>query len=353
MLEVEPIRTLYLLTYYLLTCLLSLSLSLSLSLAPYHYNSEMVPFIQVIGDVVLPLIAFKHSEEIRAVSVSIVPKMLIALTEGTQYCETEAEAGRLAALASALLAQAFPMLLSAVQQEETVDVLGMTIEAIAGTTRACDEARKMGIPLIFPAHFVQPSAAALAKVLSAAIQRRADCVLEHTRRRGGGAGGAGGGAADAAAVAAAEAMRSMSMAELGEAIQTEEQIFESVVETNSALARTLGAAYGAAFTQHIQPLSLALLKVEGASGGPLVQSVGVCVAIDIIEFCQPFAAALVPIYSATIFAAAESADSQLRQAASYGIGVIAQQCPALDAQPGGECVGFSSTLSSFHSSLTY
>jgi len=32
MLEVEPIRTLYLLTYYLLTCLLSLSLSLSLSL---------------------------------------------------------------------------------------------------------------------------------------------------------------------------------------------------------------------------------------------------------------------------------------------------------------------------------
>ena len=207
-------------------------------------GAALVPYIAPIIDVVLPLIEFEHSEEVRAVSVSIVPKMLIALCEGSQQCASEAEASGLAAAATALLSSSFPLLLRAVQQEDTVDVLGMTIEAIAGSTRACDEARGAGIALHFPPQFVTPAAEVLAKVLRGALARRAAAVLERSRRRG--SGGSGSGSAGAGAVlavdeGAAAALLTMGMNEIEEAIRVEEQIFESVVESNSALARTLGA----------------------------------------------------------------------------------------------------------------
>ena len=161
--------------------------------------------------------------------------MLIALCEGSQQCASEAEAGGLAAAATALLSSSFPLLLRAVQQEDTVDVLGMTIEAIAGSTRACDEARGAGIALHFPPQCVTPAAEVLAKVLRGALARRAAAVLEQSRRRGS-AGGV-----LAVDESAAAALLTMGMNEIEEAIRVEEQIFESVVESNSALARTLGA----------------------------------------------------------------------------------------------------------------
>ena len=66
------------------------------------------------------------------------------------------------------------------------------------------------------------------------------------------------------------------------------------------------------------------MQTAPPTGGALVQSVGLCLVIDVLEFTQPFAnAALMPTWRDAVCAAASSPDAQLRQASSYGVGVLA------------------------------
>jgi hypothetical protein len=91
------------------------------------------------------------------------------------------------------------------------------------------------------------------------------------------------------------------------------------------------------------------MQTAPPTGGALVQSVGLCLVIDaleftqvrssfllfalffcllnysfVCEFTQPFAnAALMPKWRDAVCAAASSPDAQLRQASSYGVGVLA------------------------------
>jgi len=255
----------------------------------------MLPYLEQIGQITLPLLKFYLNEEVRTSAVGIAP-MLVKAAQAAL-----AAGARDAAWAAALLAAVWAPLLEALEQEPDAEVTVAMLVAASETVEAAGGAA-LGAP----------ACAALVAELCKQMSE------SEGRRR------------EQAETAAAE---EMDEEEREAAEELEEQLVDGVHLCCGALLKALRRD-ALPLLQPLMPQVVGLLR----SPSPALRKYAIFVFDDVLEQCgggdsQP----LLPYFDAffpAALAGCADGDAELRQAAAFGVGLASQRCADLFSDAG-------------------
>eukprot|EP00949_MAST-11_sp_MAST-11-sp1_P002975 g2975.t1 len=281
--------------------------------AIFEYVDElehhMLPFLDDIAKVVLPLVTDKFSPSVREVSVLVLPKLLHAAACGLR------DGGGNAAATQNLLETAMAPILTQLQKEVNREVLLSVAEAASMMMRVCYESGGMDEytcslrPAVckVPPKLAQACTHVFAESAKQSAARRVEKINEARQKQ----------------------LDAEDMELLEEELEEEDELLTNMVDSIGFLLKQHGPDFLPLFNQHVAPVFTNLLHPAADDD---LKFAAICVFDDVMEFCGESAAPHLGTCAATMLAAVTSPNANLRRAAAYGVRVMAAKFPAAFAQ---------------------
>ena len=250
-------------------------------------GAGLLPHLERITAIMVPLLKFYFSEDVRHAAVSIVPSLIKA---GTKVVEQNK---RDAAWLRSLVTAVWTPLLEALHREPDPELACAMLLSLA-------EAAEAGAALLSPDQMA---------ALSAELCHQLQESSERSAAR--------------AARAAGEEFDDEEREMLADENGAEDELIDAVQECISSLLKAFHAAY-LPYLQALVPAVMAL----AASPSSVLRRIAVCIFDDVIEYASETGATAshFDAFFPFLLAGAADAHDDLRQAAVYGLGVCAQHC---------------------------
>ena len=249
-----------------------------------------LPYLEQTAGIMIPLLKFYLSEEVRCAAASLMPSLVKA---GRASVDKGLKDGQ---WLSSLVAAVWDELLSALHKEPDSEVACTQLVSVAATAEAAGT-------LLTPAQMSSLTDELLAQ-LGKSASRTAKFV---DRTRG-------------------EEYDEEERELLADEAAAEDDLVDQVQECVASLLRAFGAAY-LPFLQRLAPAILPMLQAPSATQ----RRIAVCIFDDVMEFASDASGASGPyfdaFYPAVLAGAQDMVHHDLRQACAYGLGVCAQHCP--------------------------
>ena len=249
-----------------------------------------LPYLERTAGIMIPLLKFYLSEEVRSAAVAIMPSLVKA---GRAAVDKQLRDG---AWLASLVTAVWTPLLAALNKEPDSDVAAAMLVAVAATAEGAGT-------LLTPEQM-----GALTDELLAQLGKSAQRTTEFVERTRG------------------EEYDEEERELLAEEAAAEDELVDQVQECVASLLR----AFGAAYLPYLQRLAPAILPMLGAPSATQ-RRIAVCIFDDVMEFASDASGASGPyfdaFYPAVLAGAGDGVHHDLRQACAYGLGVCAQHCP--------------------------
>ncbi len=275
-------------------------------------SPALLQFAPQIAQAVLPMATNRFSPESRSTAALLLPQLLsVACEQGAKSGGDLATAAAARQTATSLLQFILPAYMAQLAEEVNREVLASVCEGVCEIAKACfysggtdDATGAERAPAIsVPMEHTMTICQAVCKNITEGAKRRVD-MLEEAQR---------------------ENFDEEDMETLQEQLELEHEDMEMLVD-----------AHGYLLKQHKQNFLPVFNQVSVACFQPLLQEqmpvelrwVAVCAYDDVVEHCGPQAAQQhLPAFVGPLLNAAASPDTMLRQAAVYGVRVVAENCP--------------------------
>jgi hypothetical protein len=250
-------------------------------------SAGFLPYLEQVAAIMIPLLKFYFSEEVRSAAVSIMPSLVkagrAAVVQGLK------DSTWLAALVTAV----WGPLLEALQKEPDTEVESALLLSLAETAEAAGA-------LLTPDQMVSLTAG-LKQTLTQSAER---CAERNAR-------------------AAGEEFDEDEREELAEENDAEDELFDQVQECISSLLKAFHAGY-LPFLDELVPCIMPLLGAPSS----VLRRIAVCIFDDVIEFASETGATgkYFDAFFPSVLAGCADVHQDLRQASAYGVGVCAQHC---------------------------
>lgn len=261
------------------------------------------PYVSDAAAVLLPLVGFKYIDDIRIVSALTLSRLLASAVDGGLHFGHAATAPP---LAQQLFDSALAVLLQALPDEEEPEVRSALAEALSALlevakTSAVDKGFAVGLAL-------PHVPAALEAIKTVAAESAEVLVRVHVENQ------------------QDEDFDADEAAQQSEALELEEAVFRSMVDSIGWLLKTHGPTFFPLFQQHLLPFVTPLL--ESTTGVDVLRGQAICMVDDVIEHCGAAAQDLLPLFINHLVRGLEDASPAVIQASAYGVGVCAEKTTA-------------------------
>ena len=274
-------------------------------------SPALLNFVLHIAEVAVPMATNRFSPEARSTAALLLPQLLsVACEQGAKTGGDLNVAATARKTATSLLAFIMPCYLQQLSEEVNREVLASVCEGICEIAKACfysggtdDATGSERAPVILvPLEHTRVICQAVCKNITEGAKRRVE-MLEEARR---------------------ENYDEEDMETLQEQLELEHEDMEMLVDAHGYLLKQHKANFLPVFNEIsmacFQPLLADQMPVE-------IRWVAVCAYDDVIEHCGPQAAAQhLQTFVPPLLSAASSPDTMLRQAAVYGVRVVAENC---------------------------
>lgn len=276
-------------------------------------SPALLQFAPQIAQAVLPMATNRFSPESRSTSALLLPQLLsVACEQGAASSGGDPAAAAAARqTATSLLQFILPAYMAQLAEEVNREVLASVCEGVCEIAKACfysggtDDATgvERAPTIVVPAAHTLTICQAVCKNITEGAKRRVE-MLEEAQREG---------------------FDEEDMETLQEQLELEHEDMEMLVD-----------AHGYLLKQHKHGFLPVFNQVSAACFQPLLQEqmpaelrwIAVCAYDDLIEHCGPQAAQQhLSAFVGPLLSAAASPDTMLRQAAVYGVRVVAENCP--------------------------
>jgi len=277
----------------------------------HSYASELkggfLPYVQEVARILVPLIKFHYMDDVRTASMMAMPELLqsavIALQEG--------EPGASVVLIQQLKDFMFAPIMQQLEKEPDVETLTCMLQSVSEVISQGE------VPT--PEEGADPNAAAAAAAAALTPPQQQQCtqvlcklVTESVERR-----------AERAKAQEEEEPDEEEEEQIAGEAEREEILISNVVECVGTFMKAHHSAYLPIFEEQMAQIVMAMLQPSAIDSD---RSAALCVFDDLIEHCsvdggaERYIASLLPFY----LQYSQDANTEVRQAAVYGIGVLAE-----------------------------
>jgi len=250
-----------------------------------------LPYVQEVAKTLVPLIRFQYMDDVRTGAMAAMPELLNCAVKACQ----KGVAGATLELVTQLKDFMFAPVLEQLRNEPDTETLAQLLDSWNEVIACGSEC---------------PAARLTAEQMAEAMARNAEMLQESIKRR------------EERKTADEEEADDYDEEQLEEEMEREEVLVQNVVESIGALFKVYSSAVLPLFQQHLLAIFQAMLQPNAITTDRVA---ALCVFDDIIEHCSADGAAdvYVPTLLPAFLAYAKAEENEVRQAAVYGLGVLA------------------------------
>ncbi|KAI3865039.1 hypothetical protein MKX03_012193 [Papaver bracteatum] len=245
------------------------------------------PWIDQVAPILVPLLKFYFHEEVRRAAVSAMPELLRSAKSAVEKGQAQ---GRNETYVKQLCDYIVPALVEALHKEPETDICACMLDALS-------ECVQISGPLLDQSQ-VRTVVDVTKEVITASSTRKRD-LAERSK---------------------AEDFDAEEGELLKEENEQEEEVFDQVGNLLGALIKT----FKASFVPFFDELSSYVTAMLGKDKTPDERRIAICIFDDVAEQCREAALKYYDTYLPFLLEACNDEDSDVRQAAVYGVGVCAE-----------------------------